>query len=135
MLMDVAHIDHVNLYVPEDGVETATDFYADRLGFETEGTDAFESGEKPFFAIRLTPEHVIHLWPTSEFDPPDGAGFNHVALVVAASIDEIEAALEEAGVDVAERLDAPRGATGESPAVYVRDPFGYQIELKAATDR
>jgi len=135
MLMDVAHIDHVNLHVPEDGVETATDFYADRLGFETEGTDAFESGEKPFFAIRLTPEHVIHLWPTPEFDPPDGTSFNHVALVVAASIDEIEAALKGAGVDVVERLEAPRGATGESPAVYVRDPFGYQVELKAATDR
>ncbi|PHQ37449.1 lactoylglutathione lyase, partial [Halorubrum persicum] len=28
-------------------------------------------------------------------------------------------------------LDEPLGAVGESSAVYVRDPFGYRVELKA----
>ena len=30
-----------------------------------------------------------------------------------------------------EDLSSPLGATGEAGAVYVRDPFGYRVELKA----
>ncbi|OYR64617.1 lactoylglutathione lyase, partial [Halorubrum ezzemoulense] len=37
----------------------------------------------------------------------------------------------DAGVEVEKRLDSPLGATGEAGAVYVRDPFGYRVELKA----
>jgi hypothetical protein len=28
-------------------------------------------------------------------------------------------------------MGSPLGATGEAPAVYIRDPFGYRVELKA----
>jgi catechol 2,3-dioxygenase-like lactoylglutathione lyase family enzyme len=130
--VNVTTIDHVNLRIPADGVDSAVDFYRDRLGFEIEHLDACRAGEQSFFDVRLAPAHVIHLWPTEAFDPPDGENFDHVALLVDEPIEEIESALDDAGVAVVNRLDAPLGATGEAPAVYVEDPFGYRIELKTA---
>lgn len=130
--MNVTAIDHVNLRIPEDGVEDALSFYRDGLGLEIEGLDRYEAGEKPFFDLRLTPVHVIHLWPTPEFDPPEATNYDHVALLVRASIETITDDLADAGIEVEHRLDSPLGATGEAPAVYVRDPFGYRVELKRA---
>jgi len=128
--MQARHIDHVNLRIPADGVDDAREFYGERLGFGIED-DSYAAGEKPFFDVRLTPEAVVHLWPTDSFEPPTATNYDHVAVLVEESIAEIEAELDEAGVEVEETLDSPLGATGEAPAVYVRDPFGYRVELKA----
>ena len=132
--MDATAIDHLNLRVPADGTEVATDFYRDRLGFAIEGMDRYEADEKPFFDVRLAPEHVLHLWPTDEFEPPSGNGFNHVALLIDDEVAAIERQLDEAGVTIENRHDSPLGATGRAPAVYVEDPFGYQVELKTTID-
>jgi catechol 2,3-dioxygenase-like lactoylglutathione lyase family enzyme len=130
--MNVETIDHLNLRIPEDGVADALDFYGDGLDLEIEGLQRYESGEKPFFDVRLAPEHVIHLWPTPEFDPPEATNYDHVALLVTESIAEITEQLDSAGIEIETRLDSPLGATGEAPAVYIRDPFGYRVELKEA---
>ncbi|RAW45801.1 VOC family protein [Halorubrum sp. 48-1-W] len=128
--MKARHIDHVNLRIPEGGVDDAREFYGDRLGFGIEDTP-FEAGEKPFFDVRLSATAVIHLWPTAEFEPPEATNYDHVAVVVVEeSIEAIETELDEAGIEVERRLESPLGATGEAAAVYVRDPFGYRIELK-----
>ncbi|WP_284012650.1 VOC family protein [Halobaculum litoreum] len=129
--MQVRTIDHVNLRIPEDGLADARAFYEAGLGFELEGVDRFESGEKPFFDVRLAPEHVIHLWPTPAFDEPVATNYDHVALVVEEDVEAVRSALADAGIEVERELDSPRGATGEAGAVYVRDPFGYRVELKA----
>jgi catechol 2,3-dioxygenase-like lactoylglutathione lyase family enzyme len=132
--MDATAIDHLNLRVPADGTEAATDFYRDRLGFAIEGMDRYEADEKPLFDVRLAPEHVLHLWPTDEFESPSGNGFNHVALLIDDEVAAIERQLDEAGVTIENRHDSPLGATGRAPAVYVEDPFGYQVELKTTID-
>ena len=132
--MDATAIDHLNLRVPADGTEAATDFYQDRLGFAIEGMDRYEADEKPLFDVRLAPEHVLHLWPTDEFEPPSGNGFNHVALLIDDEVAAIERQLDEAGVTIENRHDSPLGATGRAPAVYVENPFGYQVELKTTID-
>ena len=119
------HIDHVNLRIPLDGVDDAKAFYGERLGFGIEDT-LYEAGEKPFFDVRLSSTAVIHLWPTAEFEPPTGTNFNHVCVVVEESIESVT----DEGVEVETELSSPRGATGEAPAVYVTDPFGYRVELK-----
>jgi catechol 2,3-dioxygenase-like lactoylglutathione lyase family enzyme len=129
--MDVAAIDHVNLTIPADGVERAVEFYGSTLGFDVENRDLYEADEKPFVPVRLAPDAVIHLAPDEAFEPPSGSGFDHVALVLEASITEIRLWLDAAGVEIERSLE-PLGATGTAPAVYVRDPFGYVIELKAA---
>ena len=128
--MRARHIDHVNLRIPEDGADDAREFYGDRLGFGIEDA-LYEADEKPFLDVRLSATGVLHLWPTTEFEPPTATNYDHVAVAVEGSADEIEAELDAAGVDVEKSLDAPLGAVGESAAVYVRDPFGYRIELKA----
>ncbi|PSP77954.1 lactoylglutathione lyase [Halobacteriales archaeon QS_4_69_225] len=130
--MDVVAIDHVNLRVPADGVDEATAFYGDRLGFAVEGLDRYRDGEQSFFDVRLTPGAVVHLWPTDAFEPPSGDGFDHLALRIEADREAVVERLSAAGVDVEMELDAPLGATGRAPAVYVEDPFGYRLELKTA---
>jgi catechol 2,3-dioxygenase-like lactoylglutathione lyase family enzyme len=130
----VRTIDHVNLRIPADGLSDARAFYADALGFELEGVERFETGEKPFFDVRLAPAHVIHLWPTKEFDAPEATNYDHVALVVEEPLEAVKATLTDAGVEVEQELDSPLGATGEAGAVYVRDPFGYRVELKEPAD-
>jgi len=132
--MDVGSIDHVNLRIPDDGVDDALDFYRDALGFGVEGLERYRAGDQPFFDVRLAPAHVIHLWPTDEFEPPSGRGFNHVALVVESDIGAVKERLSAADVPVESELDSPLGATGRASAVYVRDPFDYRIELKEPTD-
>ena len=129
--MDARAIDHVNLRIPEHGADDAVAFYRDGLGFEIEGRDRYEAGEKPFFDVRLTPAAVIHLWPTPEFDRPEATNYDHVAITVAESIETIRETLAAADVAVEHELESPLGATGEAPAVYVRDPFGYRVELKS----
>jgi catechol 2,3-dioxygenase-like lactoylglutathione lyase family enzyme len=123
------YIDHVNLRIPPEGVDDAKTFYGERLGFGIEET-LYEADEKPFFDVRLSSTGVIHLWPTEEFEPPTGTNFNHVCVVVEESIDAITDRLADEGVAVERELSSPRGATGEAPAVYVTDPFGYRVELK-----
>lgn len=127
--MNARHIDHVNLRIPADGIDDAKAFYGDQLGFGIEDS-RYETDEKPFFDARLSPTGVVHLWPSEDFEPPTETNFNHVCVVLDESIETIESTLEAAGVEIETRLDSPRGATGEAPSVYVRDPFGYRIELK-----
>ena len=128
--MDATEIDHVKLRIPADGIDDALGFYRDALGFTVEGMDRYESGEKPFFSVRLAPGAVVHVEPDEGFEPPARTGYDHVAVRIDDSIDGIEEALSAAGVAVDRRLD-PLGATGVAPAVYVTDPFGYRVELKA----
>ena len=128
--MNVRALDHVNLRIPEDGAEAARRFYVDGLGFELDNYDRFEAGDKPFFDVRLTPDHVLHLRPTDGFVEPDGTAYDHLALVVEEDIETVKDRLADAGIEVERELDAPLGATGEADAVYVRDPFGYRVELK-----
>ena len=132
--MEIRSIDHVNLRIPEDGVGAALEFYRDRLGFGIEGLDRYREGDKPFFDVRLAPAHVVHLWPIDEFHPPAGDNYDHVALVVESDIDAVKDHLSAAGIPVENELDSPLGATGTAPSVYVEDPFGYRVELKAGVD-
>jgi catechol 2,3-dioxygenase-like lactoylglutathione lyase family enzyme len=124
------HLDHVNLRIPTDGVDTARTFYGERLGFGIEDT-LYEADEKPFIDVRLSKTAVIHLWPTDEFEPPTRTNYNHLCVVVEDSIEGITDQLADADIEVEKELESPLGATGEAPAVYVTDPFGYRIELKA----
>lgn len=125
-------IDHINIQVPEDRVDDAVAFYQEGLGFSPENLDAYREGERPLFSFRLTDASVIHIRPVdpSEFEPSDRSSYDHFAIVLDADIDKIHATLEEADIDI-RRSSNPLGATGRNPAVYVEDPFGYVIELKA----
>lgn len=128
--MDATGIDHVNLRIPEDAVEEVREFYVDALGFSLEGLDRYRDGEKSFYTVRLGEDCVVHLRPDESFETPPGTGYDHLAVRVDADIDAVKTRLDAHGVVVEQELE-PLGATGVAPAVYVRDPFGYLLELKA----
>ena len=130
-IMNVQAIDHLNLKIPEDEIDTVIAFYHDILGFDIENRDLYEAGEKGFFSIRLANENVIHLRPTTEFEAPTGGSFDHVALRIKESIDDIKAQFTAHDI---ERESNPLGATGTAPAIYVRDPSGYLLEIKETGD-
>ena len=130
--MHAAHLDHVNLTVPADRVDDVVAFYRDALGFDLEDLDAYRAGDRPIFSIRLSATSLIHVSPSEEFEPPTGTNFDHLAVVVEESIDAIERELTEANIEIERAARDLKGATGTAPAVYVRDPFGYRVEIKTA---
>ncbi|WP_363466927.1 VOC family protein [Halogeometricum borinquense] len=127
--MNALRIDHVHLRIPEDEIEHAIEFYQGLLGFPLEGFDEYEAGETPIFHFRLTEDTIIHVRPTDEFVHPERENFDHLAIVLNEDIKDVKQELEDAGV-IIEREGTPYGATGEAQAIYVRDPFGYLLELK-----
>ncbi|CDK39218.1 VOC family protein [Halorubrum sp. AJ67] len=128
--MQARHIDHINLRIPTDGAADAREFYVEKLGFDIEDA-LYAADDKPFFDVRLSETAVIHLWPTESFEAPTKTNYNHVAVIVEESVDKIKTELADVGVEVEKTLDSPLGATGKAGAVYVRDPFGYRVELKS----
>ena len=74
---------------------------------------------------------ILHLRPDLEFEPVPTGGYDHLALVVEGTdVEALARRLEEAGVEIEQRLEGVVGARGEGEALYVRDPDGYLIELK-----
>lgn len=131
--MDPVAIDHLNLKIPPDGHDRALAFYRDTLGFDADRLDGFATDELPFFAIRLTDRSVIHFWPDLDFEPPSGQNYNHLSIHLDEPIESIKETLDTAGVSPEDERKV-LGATGTARAVYVRDPFGYLVELKARHD-
>jgi catechol 2,3-dioxygenase-like lactoylglutathione lyase family enzyme len=127
--MNATAIDHVNLRVPEADVEAFVECYRDDLGFDLEHYNEYRAGELGFFFVRLGPNCIFHVSPRETVPPRDGETFNHVAVFVEASMDEVMDRIEAA--DVAVLTEAVReGATGEYPCVYIEDPVGYTVEFK-----
>jgi catechol 2,3-dioxygenase-like lactoylglutathione lyase family enzyme len=120
-------IDHLNLYVPADGVDRALSFYRDLLGFETENVEAYRAGERSLFTFRAGGD-VIHVMPDEAFEPP-GRNYNHVAVGVDADEATLRSELANAGVEV-DRERERRNRPGADVALYVSDPFGYGVELR-----
>lgn len=129
--MHVRAIDHVNVRIPDSGVDQAVEFYTNVLGFEPEQLDAYRAGNRTLFSFRLGDTAVLHVRPVEEFEPPSGANYDHFALVVEATVEEVKERLDDAGIEI-RREGNPLGATGRAPAIYVEDPFGYVLELKEA---
>lgn len=122
-------IDHINLRIPADGVERALEFYVDLLGFEPLKLDAYRAGERTSFFVRIGDTSVINVRPVETFEEPSGENLDHFCLVVDEPIADLKSRLADHQVAV-NREGTPFGATGRAPAVYVTDPFGFEIELK-----
>jgi catechol 2,3-dioxygenase-like lactoylglutathione lyase family enzyme len=131
MTLTAATIDHVNLVIPADGIPDLVEFYADRLGFEVENRDLYERGEKGFVSVRLTPTSIIHVQPRDDFEPPTEGNYDHVAVAVEEDAEAVRESLADAGIEVEREIDA-LGAVGTTPSLYVRDPFGYLVEISTA---
>lgn len=131
--MEVSRIDHINIRIPKEGVESALNFYRDVLGFETEKLEEYERGDRTSFFLRLGDTAIINVRPKESFIEPDGKSFDHFCIVVNEDIEEIKRRLKEGGIEIL-RESEPLGSKGRAPAVYINDPFGYKLELKSSRD-
>lgn len=143
--MHATAMDHVNLRYPEGELETALDFYCEKLGFEAEHVAYNEDGD-PYvdhpshFSVRFGETCLAHMTPESDptiinrYQSASETGFDHVSLLFDAPIADIESRLRAADIEIHREFE-PTGATGTAPAVFVVDPFGYMLELKEAPGR
>ena len=127
--MKIAGPDHNNWRVRD--LEASLRFYRDVLSLEPFGLEEYYQGERPLVSLRVTETFVLHLTPDPDFDPIPAGGYDHLALVVEeVEPDALVEYLTGEGVEIEERFESITGARGEGPALYVRDPDGYRVELK-----
>jgi catechol 2,3-dioxygenase-like lactoylglutathione lyase family enzyme len=125
----IAGADHTNWRVRD--LDASLSFYRDVLGLEPFGLEEYHRGERPLVSLRITEDFILHLTPDPEFERVPTGGYDHLALVVeGAEPDELVERLRKTGVEVERQFESITGARGEGPALYVRDPDGYRIELK-----
>jgi len=132
--MKITGADHTNWRVRD--LAASLRFYQDVLGLTPFGLEEHNRGERSLVSLRVTEDFILHLTPDPDFEPGSNGGYDHLALLVEdAERDEIAAYLESEGVEIEKRFDSITGARGGGPALYVRDPDGYRIELKFYSDR
>ena len=127
--MKITGADHTNWRVRD--VERSLRFYRDVLGLEPLGLEEHRRGERSLVSLRVTPTFILHLRPDPDFGPVPTGGYDHLALVLEGTDPEALAKhLADSGVEIERSSESVVGARGEGPALYVRDPDGYRIELK-----
>ncbi len=125
-LVRVEELDHVVLRCRD--VAQALAFYTGVLGL---------AEERRIDAIGLVQlragRSMLDLVPAEPAPPPPGAGnVDHVCLAIAATdMATLAARLAAAGVEVLGEPAMRYGARGLGPSLYVRDPEGNVVELKA----
>jgi catechol 2,3-dioxygenase-like lactoylglutathione lyase family enzyme len=127
--LKIVGADHTNFRIKNLGA--SLDFYRDVLGLEPFGLEEYHRGERPLVSLRVTEQFILHLIPDPEFERESTEGYDHLALVVEeAEPDELAEQLRKSGIKVEKQFESISGALGEGPALYVRDPDGYRVELK-----
>lgn len=128
--MHATRIDHINLCIPKDGVEEALEFYSTVLGFEPMKLDEFRENKRTSFFFRISKDAVINIRPKENFQKPSEENFDHFCIIFDEKIEHMKSVLEESEAEILKEGN-PLGAKGRGPGIYIRDPFGYKIELKA----
>jgi catechol 2,3-dioxygenase-like lactoylglutathione lyase family enzyme len=121
-MITVREIDHV-VYRVHD-VERTLAWYCGELGLEGVRVDEWRRGEAPFPSVRVNPGSIIDLIPGD----PNDANVDHICFVVDA---DALAEITAPRFTVVEGPVARFGARGMATSMYVRDPDGNLVELRA----
>jgi len=121
--VQVVGLDHIVLLCAD--VERSLAFYTGELGLAPERVDEWRRGEAPFPSVRLTPTTIIDLFGGE----PDGTNLDHVCLV----IEPTDLAAVAAAFPGSVTRDHLFGAQGYASSVYITDPDGNTVELRAYT--
>ena len=120
-------LDHVVLRVRDQ--QASQRFYIDVLGCTLEHIN------EPISLVHLRfGDALIDLFPAGDTPPATSGGMDHFCLSI--DCDDLQAVadgLKARGVALMGDVSQRRGAHGIGPSIYVRDPDGYQIELKPRT--
>ena len=125
-MVKVVAMDHIVLRVSD--VERSLDWYTRMLGLEPVRADEWRSGECPFPSVRISADTIIDLI-SGDVDH-DTRNLDHFCMVVSAeSMDEVR---RSGDFDIVRDPDfALFGARGMADGLYIRDPDGNEIELRA----
>ncbi len=132
-MLKVRSLDHFVLRVRD--LDGSLAFYRDILGLPIEFLDEYRAGTRPFVSARLGAQ-LIDLVPDPTYDADaarNTSGLLHFCIdLESADFDQLLPELRRRGVNVLEDQPVPRmGATGVGLSVYITDPDGYVVELKA----
>jgi catechol 2,3-dioxygenase-like lactoylglutathione lyase family enzyme len=106
-------------------VETTLAWYQRHLGLAAVRVDEWRAGAVPFPSLRIDETTILDFVPGS----PDGRGhLDHICVVV--TKDDLEA-VRHAGEPEILSEGERFGAQGVAYSVYVRDPDGLVVELRA----
>jgi catechol 2,3-dioxygenase-like lactoylglutathione lyase family enzyme len=106
-------------------VERSLAWYLDELGLAAVRVDEWRRHEVPFPSVRVSPETIIDLIPGTV----SGRNVDHVCLVVdQGSVDHV---VSSGRFTVVDGPDQRFGARGMATSVYVTDPDGNVVELRA----
>lgn len=119
-------LDHVVLRVRDQAASQR--FYTDMLGCTLDHVNERVSLVQLRFG-----EQLIDLFPVDPAapSPAPGTGMDHFCVSIKCDdLGRVRKELLARGVTVDGEVVERRGAFGTGPSLYIRDPDGYQIELK-----
>ena len=123
-MLHVEALDHIVLNVAD--VERSLAWYVEQLGLEGVRVEEWRAGEAPFPSVRISADSLIDL---VQGDRP-GENLDHFCLVVTPN--DLDAVRNSDGFEIAIDDGKKRyGARGWADGLYVRDPDGNVIELRA----
>ena len=121
-MLNVRGLDHVVVVCSD--VERSMRWYREVLGLDALRVEEYRRGEVPFVSMRISPTSLIDLVPGER----TGVNVDHFSLYVEGDLEE---AMASGRFDVVRPPKTIFGAQGDGPGMYVRDPDGNVIELKA----
>lgn len=125
--MRIEALDHIVLAVAD--VERSLAWYCGALGLDPVRADEWRAGGAPFPSVRVSAETIIDLIERSG-DGPAGRNLDHFCFVVSA--EDLEHVRRSDEFEIIRDPDfALYGARGLADGLYIRDPDGNEIELRA----
>ena len=119
-------LDHLVLVVAD--VERSLAWYQHHLGLRGVRLDEWRAGEVPFPSLRVDAQTIVDLVPG---DPSGTGHLDHLCFVV--SEDDLDGLRRAGELEILE--EGPRfGARGTASSIYVEDPDGLTVEIRAYSD-
>jgi catechol 2,3-dioxygenase-like lactoylglutathione lyase family enzyme len=119
-------LDHLVLVV--DDVETALTWYSAHLGLADVRVEEWRAGQVPFPSLRVDYHTIIDFIARAPGEPAQRGHLDHVCFVV----DEDDLAALRSSPDLVVEEEGERfGARGIAHSIYVRDPDGLLVEMRA----
>ena len=126
-MLHVEALDHIVLAVADVGRSLA--WYCGALGLAPVRVDQWRAGDAPFPSVRVSAGTIIDIVEVGE-GAPAGRNVDHFCLVVAA--EDLAAVRASDAFEIVRDPDfALYGARGMADGLYIRDPDGNEIELRA----
>ena len=124
-MIRVQAFDHLVLVVAD--IDRSLEWYTGTLGLEALRVDVWRAGRVPFPAVRIDEGAIIDLVAGER----SGTNVGHFCLVVEPGTD-LDAVARSGELAVLEGPSGPRfGARGDATSLYVSDPDGNVVELRA----